>query len=154
MVSNASEDFPDPETPLITVSSPWGISQEMFFRLWVRAPRITIASFDEVNGKTPERDRACVPVALARVRTQNPNFYYRRSGSRAHHLLLRRDGRPRRARCTHVRHGGTARRRINGLCVLRSDCSCCRAWSNVGEAGQGDLRFDLISIQNRGQIHQ
>lgn len=27
----------------------------MFFKLWVRAPRITIASFAEVNGKAPER---------------------------------------------------------------------------------------------------
>jgi hypothetical protein len=33
MVSKANELFPDPETPLITVSIPWGISQEMFFRL-------------------------------------------------------------------------------------------------------------------------
>jgi hypothetical protein len=33
MVSKASDDLPDPETPLITVSFPWGISQEMFFRL-------------------------------------------------------------------------------------------------------------------------
>jgi hypothetical protein len=59
MVSKASDDFPDPETPLTTVSFPWGISQEMFFRLCVRAPRMTIASFaelkpDEFNGKTPE----------------------------------------------------------------------------------------------------
>jgi hypothetical protein len=52
-VSNASELFPDPDTPLTTVSLPCGISQEMFFRLWVRAPRITIASFDELKGKTP-----------------------------------------------------------------------------------------------------
>ena len=64
MVSNASDDFPDPETPLTTVSLPWGMSQEMFFRLCVRAPRMTMASFDEFssdefasnefNGKTPE----------------------------------------------------------------------------------------------------
>jgi len=27
----------------------------MFFRLWVRAPRMTMASFDEVNGKAPGR---------------------------------------------------------------------------------------------------
>jgi hypothetical protein len=39
-VSNASDDFPDPETPLTTVSLPCGISQSMFFRLCVRAPRI------------------------------------------------------------------------------------------------------------------
>lgn len=58
MVSKASDDLPDPETPLTTVSFPWGISQKMFFRLWVRAPRMTIASFaafnsDEFKGKTP-----------------------------------------------------------------------------------------------------
>ena len=40
MVSNASDDFPDPETPVITVSWLWGIESEMFFRLWTRAPRI------------------------------------------------------------------------------------------------------------------
>ena len=51
MVSKASEDLPDPETPLITVSLPWGISQEMFFRLWVRAPRMMMASF---KGKAPD----------------------------------------------------------------------------------------------------
>jgi hypothetical protein len=53
MVSNASELFPDPDTPLITVSLPCGISQEIFFRLWVRAPRMTIESFDGLKGKAP-----------------------------------------------------------------------------------------------------
>lgn len=47
MVSKASDDLPDPETPEITVSLPCGISQSMPFKLWVRAPRITIASFTE-----------------------------------------------------------------------------------------------------------
>src|ERR1700734_672212 len=50
MVSKASELFPDPETPLITVSLPCGISQERFFRLCVRALRIMMASF---KGKAP-----------------------------------------------------------------------------------------------------
>lgn len=53
MVSKASDDFPEPETPLTTVNMPCGISQAMFFRLCVRAPRITIASLAEVKGKTP-----------------------------------------------------------------------------------------------------
>jgi len=57
MVSKASEDLPEPDTPLTTVSFPWGMSQEMFFRLCVRAPRMTIASFvdsrDEI--KLPDR---------------------------------------------------------------------------------------------------
>ena len=59
MVSKASEDLPEPETPLMTVSLPWGISQERFFRLWVRAPRMMMASF---KGKSPgEKLGYCVP---------------------------------------------------------------------------------------------
>ena len=50
MVSKASELLPEPDTPLTTVSLPWGISQERFFRLCVRAPRMTMASF---KGKAP-----------------------------------------------------------------------------------------------------
>src|SRR3989344_1955962 len=38
MVSKASEDFPLPERPVMTVIAPRGISTEIFFRLWVRAP--------------------------------------------------------------------------------------------------------------------
>src|SRR5438105_3795362 len=39
MVSKASEDFPDPLRPVITVSVFLGISTLMFFRLCWRAPR-------------------------------------------------------------------------------------------------------------------
>src|ERR1700756_5090555 len=45
MVSKASDDLPEPETPETAVSFPCGISQSMPFKLWVRAPRITMASF-------------------------------------------------------------------------------------------------------------
>src|SRR3989338_3071765 len=38
MVSKASEDFPEPERPVITVIAPRGISTFIFFKLWVRAP--------------------------------------------------------------------------------------------------------------------
>src|ERR1035441_5472136 len=44
MVSNASDDLPDPDTPVITVSFSWGIESEMFLRLWTRAPWILIKS--------------------------------------------------------------------------------------------------------------
>jgi hypothetical protein len=40
MVSNASDDLPEPDTPVTTVNWLWGIETETFFRLWVRAPRI------------------------------------------------------------------------------------------------------------------
>src|SRR5439155_423021 len=36
--SNASDDLPDPETPVMTVSRSWGISTETFLRLFCRAP--------------------------------------------------------------------------------------------------------------------
>src|ERR1700733_9783274 len=50
MVSKASEDLPEPETPETTVSRPWVRSQSIFFRLWVRAPRMVIWSFNVSTG--------------------------------------------------------------------------------------------------------
>src|SRR6187431_986531 len=41
-VSNASDDFPDPLTPVTTMSLSRGISTSTFFRLFSRAPRISI----------------------------------------------------------------------------------------------------------------
>src|SRR2546427_476977 len=37
-VSNAREDLPEPDTPVTTVRRSWGISSEMFLRLFCRAP--------------------------------------------------------------------------------------------------------------------
>ena len=60
MVSKARLDLPDPETPETTVSFPWGIAQSMFFRLWVRAPRMIISSlngpFQEGKEKVSQSD--------------------------------------------------------------------------------------------------
>src|SRR5688500_17613555 len=44
MVSNASEDFPEPDSPVITVSLSRGIETSMFLRLCSRAPRMNNAS--------------------------------------------------------------------------------------------------------------
>src|SRR6266545_7789453 len=38
MVSNARLDLPEPESPVTTMRRSRGISSEMFFRLWTRAP--------------------------------------------------------------------------------------------------------------------
>src|ERR1700737_4873400 len=46
MVSKASEDLPDPETPVTTVRVLWGTSKSTSFRLWTRAPRTTMLSVD------------------------------------------------------------------------------------------------------------
>src|SRR5688500_48303 len=47
MVSNASEDLPEPDKPVNTASLSRGISTSMFFRLCSRAPRIVIARVPE-----------------------------------------------------------------------------------------------------------
>src|ERR1019366_1820532 len=44
MVSNASDDLPDPDTPVTTDIRLCGMSSEMFLRLWTRAPRIRMES--------------------------------------------------------------------------------------------------------------
>src|SRR5918912_3985580 len=45
MVSKASEDLPEPETPVTTVSFSTGMVNETFLRLLTRAPRTMIASW-------------------------------------------------------------------------------------------------------------
>src|SRR5690606_3468932 len=44
MVSNASDDLPEPDRPVITISWSRGRSRSMFLRLWVRAPRMRMVS--------------------------------------------------------------------------------------------------------------
>src|SRR5262245_60353339 len=50
MVSNASELLPEPDNPVTTISLSRGISTEMFFRLWTRAPCIAIDERAETLG--------------------------------------------------------------------------------------------------------
>src|SRR5438270_13431979 len=51
MVSKASEDLPEPDTPVTTVSLSTGMEKETFFRLLTRAPRTMIASWP-MSGNT------------------------------------------------------------------------------------------------------
>src|SRR5947208_9050169 len=44
MVSKASDDLPEPDSPVKTISFSRGSSRETFFRLCSRAPRITSVS--------------------------------------------------------------------------------------------------------------
>ena len=45
-MSFTSVDLPDPLTPVTAVNVPSGIATSMFFRLFARAPRMTISPFD------------------------------------------------------------------------------------------------------------
>src|SRR5260370_16400008 len=44
MVSNTSDDLPEPETPVTTVSRLCGIARDTSLRLWTRAPRMKMDS--------------------------------------------------------------------------------------------------------------
>src|SRR6266404_4743535 len=74
IVSNASEDFPEPLTPLTTVMALCGISTETFFRLWTRAPRTHSVSWFSWPGAASEKvscfakrkPRQCVQQALSK----------------------------------------------------------------------------------------
>src|SRR6267143_1814330 len=76
MVSKASEDLPDPETPVTTVRVLWGTSKSTSFRLWTRAPRTTMLSVDiglpERGSRVePRRDAPGASAAAAE------SFYYK-----------------------------------------------------------------------------
>src|SRR5216684_236679 len=100
MVSKASEDLPDPETPVTTVRVLWGTSKSTSFRLWTRAPRTTMLSVDiglpergsrvELRRDTPGVSAAAtesfyykgklfrrVPAALAKARRERRGRVFR-----------------------------------------------------------------------------
>lgn len=52
MVSNAKEDLPEPDSPVITTNLPRGISRLIFLRLCSRAPRTDINSLIKLNDYT------------------------------------------------------------------------------------------------------
>src|SRR5580658_5067542 len=55
MVSNASEDFPEPDNPVSTTSRSRGRSRSMFFKLWVRAPRMRIFCMQPITIRPASR---------------------------------------------------------------------------------------------------
>src|SRR5437879_6408776 len=50
MVSKASDDLPEPDKPVMTTRLLRGMSTSMFLRLWTRAPRTAIQSWDIWTG--------------------------------------------------------------------------------------------------------
>src|SRR3954451_20825665 len=80
MVSKASDDFPDPERPVKTISFSRGSSSETVWRLCSRAPRMTSLS-------DTSREYRCSPVTGRGLRT---------GSTRVHDEdLVPRAGRPR-----------------------------------------------------------
>src|SRR5262249_21651725 len=80
MVSNASDDLPDPETPVTTVNELCGISTSMFLRLWTRAPRTVIASVDirqESATLLHPGDSNTAERPLGAFRRGTESFYYK-----------------------------------------------------------------------------
>src|SRR5215831_11694751 len=76
MVSNASDDLPDPENPVSTMSLSRGSSRLMFRRLCSRAPRITRRSDTRAE---PTRVRSsgggtCVRICVVVERGDGPSL--------------------------------------------------------------------------------
>src|SRR5215208_3512813 len=92
MVSKASEDFPDPLTPVTIISLPTGSVTSMFLRLWVRAPRTTIfwASAAPAMGVS-DIARCYDPAAANLIETRTINRSAGSYSSQAEH------GRPQRS---------------------------------------------------------
>src|SRR2546423_6816983 len=63
MVSKASDDFPDPDTPVMTTNLLRGTTTSMFLRLCSRAPRMTM---DSMCGTMLTRAIAVVIPSVAR----------------------------------------------------------------------------------------
>src|SRR6185436_11739121 len=72
MVSNASEDLPEPLTPVTTVMRLIGIENEMFLRLLTRAPRTSIASWVMIG--------ACKAAQRGIRRSRKPHILTRKPG--------------------------------------------------------------------------
>src|SRR3954462_4928000 len=65
IVSNASEDLPEPETPVITTNLFRGTTTSMFLRLCSRAPRMTMESIFSCGADSNEGRLGSVPVLHA-----------------------------------------------------------------------------------------
>src|ERR671920_799103 len=115
MVSKASEDLPEPESPVMTVRRSRGISTLMSFRLCWRAPRTVMRSIAiayktsaRATGENPEPcgNDDCKPRARRRTRRdavvrgespRKPREAHRRDDTRGRPALaLRARGRARR----------------------------------------------------------
>src|SRR5262245_19869917 len=81
-VSKASDDFPDPLTPVTTTSLSRGISTSTFFRLFSRAPRISIVvrigasspGVEEVRGLFDALEAALRQLERRRYFLEQPLF--------------------------------------------------------------------------------
>src|SRR3954447_9550022 len=79
MVSKASDDLPDPLTPVITISERGGSDTPAFFRLCVRAPRTAIcplvsAMYVENSGGTGTVHGSAAQQAVQPLRGQTVLF--------------------------------------------------------------------------------
>src|SRR6266498_1163137 len=63
IVSKASDDFPEPETPVMTTNLLRGTTTSMFLRLCSRAPRMTMESmWNDVNRGAREHNLKNIDV--------------------------------------------------------------------------------------------
>src|SRR4029079_5070898 len=76
MVSNASDDLPEPDRPVITTSLSRGISTSMFLRLCSRAPLMTIFFMSDGGAGPPTIHTLRAKVALQPQRVGRTDFQH------------------------------------------------------------------------------
>src|SRR6266542_5062484 len=98
MVSKASDDLPEPDSPVKTTSLSRGMDRVTFFRLCSRAPRIVIWSVGIRTFGYPllsrDRKRGAGGGHQPSGRVFDPALRDRRPPARVHHLARRAQGLP------------------------------------------------------------
>ena len=77
MVSNASDDLPEPDSPVITTSWSRGSSTSMSLRLCSRAPRTKIRS--DGTSHSPQSLRSALSMLVGQMRLMRPTLQLQRS---------------------------------------------------------------------------
>src|SRR5436190_23224403 len=87
MVSKASEDLPEPDKPVNTISASRGISRSTFFRLCSRAPRTWIVLWASPTGVAlPASAGDCLVALLIVVGLAQTSWTGNASQNRVHRL--------------------------------------------------------------------
>ena len=74
MVSNASEDLPEPDNPVKTISLSLGISKSMFFKLCSLAPFINIFFLDKYFASLNTREY--IALVINNNHNNNNNIHF------------------------------------------------------------------------------
>src|SRR6266849_8375257 len=119
MVSKASEDLPEPLTPVTTVMALCGTSTLIFFRLWTRAPRMEIVSWLVLTGMSLLVATGEAQTARSASAAQTSNYTLSaRAGQTARLRLFDQSDLPHAALDGKANRGGSLAVRLVGIFII------------------------------------